>query len=188
MFTTGYSEPQLEAMNEALIDLCGRYGYRETRAAIVKLKTAFFQDKHELHSLVRTHFHHLDDYRGLDFTKVFETSKTDVYNRLTHKYRDGWSGEDDWAYAGYVEHLGSHLIDGDDCNYTGHHVYRLLSLSAGVDVAAMKSALLDHHTRSRCRCEHDCCGCWSHSASQVDVFTVGMETLFMVHVSGAQNY
>jgi hypothetical protein len=86
-----------------------------------------------------------------------------LYERLSHKYRDGWRELDDEQYVGTAKVLAYRLVndDGIDGNT---HATRVIASSAlrSVDLS---NAIADTLGGSRCRHEHDCCGCPSTYAN-----------------------
>lgn len=98
----------------------------------------------------------------------FESKKSEGWTqtasiRLTHKYADGWSGEDEWEEVGEYQNMGSvefHRGEG-----TALSVLIIRNLSIPPD--KLNQALMDTISGSHCRHDHDCCGCWSRSVRQV---------------------
>ena len=83
--------------------------------------------------------------------------------RLTHKYRDGWAGEEEWEEAGEYEVLGSVEMHRGEGTALSLQILRNLSIPSD----KLRQALTDTVSGSDCRHEHDCCGCWSRSVKEV---------------------
>jgi hypothetical protein len=85
------------------------------------------------------------------------TQQIHLYERLSHKYRDGWRDLDDEQYVGTAKVLAYRRVsdEGIDGNT---YATRVVAPSAlrGVDLS---NAIADTLSGSRCRHEHDCCGC-----------------------------
>lgn len=103
--------------------------------------------------------------------------------RLTHKYRDGWSEEDEWQEAGEYEVLGSVGIEppSDGCAMSV-----LIIKNLTINEEAVRVALMGTISGSHCRHEHDCCGCWSRSVLEVVPLTQA-KSLWAVTIAYHQN-
>ena len=85
-----------------------------------------------------------------------------LYERLTHQYRDGWSGLDDDQYVGTVKMLRPRLVRDDGID--GHKQMAHVFAPAKLGNKNLSRAIMDTLSVSRCRHEHDCCGCASTMA------------------------
>ena len=81
----------------------------------------------------------------------------ELYERLTHQYADGWRDLDDERYLGTVKMLSLRLTRDDGIDGNTH----LTRVIAPTDLSAvdLTHAIEDTLSGSRCRHEHDCCGC-----------------------------
>lgn len=87
--------------------------------------------------------------------------KTSLWLRLSHKYRDGWSGEDSHRCLGEMRLTPRRLVKAQQ-DVDGGAVYvRTATLPKGLDAKTVMQALRDTLGGSSCRHEHDCCGCAS---------------------------
>lgn len=104
--------------------------------------------------------------------------------RMTHKYRDGWSGLDQWNHVGTVKELAARRLeeprDFDDGGVVGITV-RAPAALARTD---LRDALASYYSGSSCQHEHDCCGCAFYRAS---VRRTGRRDYF-IRVSIGYNY
>lgn len=87
--------------------------------------------------------------------------KINLYERLTHKYRDGWSGEDDHKYIGEAKVLRYTPVrtrTSDD--FEGSKItHTLVVAPAALRDTDLRNSIADTMGGSSCRHEHDCCGC-----------------------------
>lgn len=81
----------------------------------------------------------------------------ELYERLTHQYRDGWRYLDDERYLGTAKLLAYRLTrdEGSDGNT---HVTRVIAPTS-LRAVDLTRAIEDSLSGSYCRHEHDCCGC-----------------------------
>lgn len=105
-----------------------------------------------------------------------------LYERLTHKYRAGWSDLDDDQFVGTVKMLRPRLVRDEGIDgYT--QVARVVAPSK-LASANLARAIMDTLSVSRCRHEHDCCGCPSTLAIAKRVsrreYAVELHTTFNV--------
>ena len=87
-----------------------------------------------------------------------------VYNRLTHRFTLGWSGEDQWGDAVTLKALPSRLTMQSNDGESVRYIQRLIAPS-DQRKADLSRAIADTMTFSNCRHEHDCCGCPSYYTS-----------------------
>jgi hypothetical protein len=81
--------------------------------------------------------------------------------RKTFKYRDGWSGNDQWDYVGPVRVTPPRITDwGNDLDY-GATYLQWVSLPRGMDATMAARAVLHTMSGGGCQHEYDCCGCVS---------------------------
>ena len=84
-----------------------------------------------------------------------------LYQRLTHRYRDGWADSDDWRYVSTARmtpwRIAQEPRDYDD----GGTSIAWLTVDRA-DPALVRQAIIDTLGGSRCRHEYDCCGCAFH--------------------------
>ena len=83
--------------------------------------------------------------------------KIDVFERLTHQYRDGWSGEDQHQYIGRAKVLRYQRLADDGIDGKSHKT--LIIAPAALRGTDLSNAIADTMGGSNCRHEHDCCGC-----------------------------
>ena len=89
--------------------------------------------------------------------------KTGLWLRLTHRYRDGWSSEDNHRYLGEIRLTPRRLVrEGEDMD-SGPVYASTATVPKGLRPKEVVQALRDTLGGSRCRHEHDCCGCASVS-------------------------
>jgi hypothetical protein len=111
---------------------------------------------------------------------------TDLYVRLTHHFAPGWSDLDDDRHVGAARLTPWRLVrppqDYDDGGvYTSTATVRTQDRRAA---RAIEQALADTLGGSRCRHEHDCCGC---SYRRVEARRVGKHR-YAVRMSVTFNY
>lgn len=81
--------------------------------------------------------------------------------RLTHKYRDGWAHEDQWGNPITFKVLAPRMTEApgeEEYDEGGTHLYRVIGHKR-MDKQAQVDALRSYFNGSKCRHEHDCCGC-----------------------------
>jgi len=105
-----------------------------------------------------------------------------LYTRLTRKYRLGWDHLDESEYTGTVKVLAPRKLSDDGID--GHtSITRVIAPSAlrSIDLSG---AIEDTMTTSRCRHEHDCCGCATTNAYARKIspreYTVYLSTYYNV--------
>ena len=104
--------------------------------------------------------------------------------RITHRYRDGWDYLDQWSDVGTAKLTPAvRTRDGNDLDDAGEFV-RFATIPAGQDRAASIKGLRDALSYSRCRCEHDCCGCTSVHASVTPISS----RRFHIRLTASRNY
>lgn len=87
--------------------------------------------------------------------------KIQLHQRITFKFAQGWDGEDEWRHVGNAKVL--HPRNAHWNGEIGGYTVRVIA-DYGIgdkDVSDAIAATLSHS----CRCEHDCCGHVSESAS-----------------------
>lgn len=110
--------------------------------------------------------------------------KINISLRCTNRYELGYASLDEWRDIGSAKLLAPRNIRSDYEYYTQDWTHRLI---VSRDVAARYSsneiqrAIGDTLSSSRCRHEHDCCGCVSYYASANRVR--GREYLVKIHSS-----
>lgn len=78
--------------------------------------------------------------------------------RLTHKYRDGWSYEDQWEVIGTRgENFNSYIFNDKEESFS--HMFDVAVFAEHGKESEIPQALRDTFSNSNCRHEHDCCGC-----------------------------
>jgi hypothetical protein len=85
------------------------------------------------------------------------THEIHLYERLSHKYRDGWRHLDDEQYAGTAKVLAYRLVSDEGIDGNTYRT-RVIAPShlRGTDLSR---SIADTLSTSYCRHEHDCCGC-----------------------------
>jgi hypothetical protein len=87
--------------------------------------------------------------------------KIQLHQRNTFQFNQGWDSEDEWQHVGDAKVLPPRNTNWDG-EYGGYTVRVIADYSIGdKDVSDAIAATLSHS----CRCEHDCCGHVSESAS-----------------------
>ena len=82
-----------------------------------------------------------------------------LYERLTFKYRDGFSSNDRWGFVGPVRVTPPRITsDGDGLDH-GATYLQWATMPRGMDYAAASRAIIHTAGGSNCRHEYDCCGC-----------------------------
>jgi len=121
--------------------------------------------------------------------------------RETHKYRDGWSHLDNWDDFPYALHLlaSKRVWDDQGESFTGEIVvrientdtkefFRVLGSDGGPEhteqLGVIFHAIADTLGGSRCRHEHDCCGCVSTSVNEIRSVT---GEYWVLQISGSRN-
>lgn len=80
-----------------------------------------------------------------------------LYKRLTHKYQDGWSSLDESVYIGTAKMLSRRMLK--DNGIDGQmHLTRVIA-PASLGNTNLSDVIHSTLSFSRCRHEHDCCGC-----------------------------
>ena len=80
-----------------------------------------------------------------------------LYERLTHKYRSGWSYLDEEAYIGTAKVLAYRKVK-DDGTDGKLHITRVIAPSSLGNVD-LSHAIASTMSQSHCRHDFDCCGC-----------------------------
>jgi len=93
--------------------------------------------------------------------------------RLTHKFAPGYADMDDYGTYRAYKVLGAvTLRHGDGESYLGTVRHRVIGHKS-VRRSEQERALLDAFNVSRCRHEHDCCGC-VHTTARVSQVKPGI--------------
>lgn len=88
-----------------------------------------------------------------------------VKERITHRYVDGWAGEDEWQYLpGKVKFLDMRLVNEGNGYDEGPTHIMWAQLPKGADPKRYARAISASMSGSACRHEYDCCGCRSVSS------------------------
>lgn len=88
--------------------------------------------------------------------------RTSLFRRLTHKYRDGWSHEDQHEYLCGAKLTPAKLVREPEGFDDGGTYIMHATVPRGFSprqARAIEQALEDSLGGSSCRHEHDCCGC-----------------------------
>lgn len=86
-----------------------------------------------------------------------------IFQRLTHKYRDGWDYLDQSEYLCTAKVTPWRMVrEPDDYSDGGTYIAHA-TVPAGTS-GKIIDALRDTFSRCDCRHEHDCCGCASRYA------------------------
>lgn len=96
------------------------------------------------------------------------TTTEHIYKRLTHRYRDGWSGLDESKYLASLRLTAPKLIEAPVDFDQGGTFERVARLPAGLSRhqrADLAQAVASTLGGSRCTHEHDCCGCARRSVT-----------------------
>ncbi len=104
--------------------------------------------------------------------------------RSTFRYADGWDSLDTWNDVGTAKvtplrQLTKRLDHEVGPTFVAHAV-----IPRGQDARASQLALEDTYSGTRCRCEHDCCGCATRTAR---VARTGKRR-FLVRIAVHYNY
>ncbi len=86
-----------------------------------------------------------------------------LYERLTHKYRSGWSYLDEETYIGTAKVLAYRKVK-DDGMDGKLHITRVIA-PASLGNVDLSYAIVETMSQSHCRHDFDCCGCATVSAS-----------------------
>ena len=93
-------------------------------------------------------------------------SPVELNKRLTYRYNSGYSYLDEHEYLGSAVAVAATSHKGND-EYWRNTLLVKVSDCDGVEPDDMETALMDTFSGSRCRHEHDCCGCVNTSVSRV---------------------
>ena len=80
-----------------------------------------------------------------------------LYTRLTHDYALGWDHLDESDYVCIVKALKPRLLE--DNGIDGRTMITRVIAPSALRSIDLSGAIEDTMTTSRCRHEHDCCGC-----------------------------
>lgn len=83
--------------------------------------------------------------------------KIDLYERLTHQYRDGWRDLDEDKFIGTAKVLRYQRLADDGID--GKSFKTLVFAPSALRGTDLSNAIADTLGGSNCRHEHDCCGC-----------------------------
>lgn len=93
---------------------------------------------------------------------------TDLWLRQTHSYVDGYSGEDTWTHLAKGRVLGRRILSTSREPNTRRYIFTVvvpkLPRTRKMNRKVVR-AIEDTLSGSQCRHEHDCCGCWTATAS-----------------------
>ena len=104
--------------------------------------------------------------------------------RTTFKYVAGWSHLDEWDQIGSYTHESAKPERWDDYGES-YSQFMIVRVDAPNEIdGAIREALRDSMSGSRCRHEHDCCGCVSRDVSRVRKLRGGK---WAVRLSGSRN-
>lgn len=95
--------------------------------------------------------------------------KTELIQRLTYNFADGWSAFDDVASLGTLTLTPPRLIKAGNGHDQGGTYVQHATLPKGVPRMIAKAALADTMGGTSCRHEHDCCGCEIRSIQSLKV-------------------
>ncbi len=82
-----------------------------------------------------------------------------IYSRLTRLYVDGWRYLDEHRYLGTVKLLAGKTVDKGNGYDRGPTFVNQVYAPAHLSSQNLTAAIADTLGGSRCRHEHDCCGC-----------------------------
>lgn len=86
-----------------------------------------------------------------------------LYERLSHKYRDGWRHLDNEIFVATVKATPPKWVEeGNSIDDGGAYIMHVRAPSGAPD---LRKPLRDTLSDSGCRHDFDCCGCQSTSAS-----------------------
>jgi hypothetical protein len=111
-------------------------------------------------------------------------TKQFIEERLTSRYVDSCSHLDQWGQSFEIKVLGDKLLDegnGYDVGPTTR--FRVIG-PKGADQKVLQRTISQNMSYGGCSHEHDCCGCWSASASVTKV----RKGVFSVLLSTSRNY
>lgn len=111
--------------------------------------------------------------------------------RETHRYNDGWAYLDQHKYLGECRAIAATKECGND-EYWSNTVAVAVFQEHDATREEIEEAIIDTLSGSRCRHEHDCCGCVSRSASKVRkmkdvVLDCRSAELYAVRISCSRN-
>lgn len=112
----------------------------------------------------------------------------DLSIRMTHRYRSGWAGLDDWKSVGQfeIEARGKAEEDEEDmCEGRSQPLFVRVEKARKVTDDTIRRALQSQFSYSHCQHEYDCCGCRSYHA--FDVRKLGKGYWLVVQTS-SRNY
>ncbi len=104
--------------------------------------------------------------------------------RKTHRYADGWADLDESRYLGRMKLTAPRVLVPGNGYDRGPVFIQRVRVPSGLKREDVKQALMDTLGGSRCRHEHDCCGCASR---HVQVRALGNRD-FAVRTSLTFNY
>ena len=105
--------------------------------------------------------------------------------RKTHRYRDGWSYEDEWEEIGEFEVMARGEKAYDDESYEEAFTQNLfVHVKSEASEEDIRRALQNTLSGSSCRHDYDCCGCYSYYA----VASPLTRDYWLVKYSGSRNY
>lgn len=90
------------------------------------------------------------------------TTKIHLYQRLTYKYRLGWDYLDNFDAIGTATMTAPKLVSDNGIDGKTHTAR--VKAPATLGNQNISKAISDTLTTSRCRHEHDCCGCATTTA------------------------
>ena len=109
--------------------------------------------------------------------------KFDLDERLTFKYNDGFSHEDEWQKFGDAQIEASSSDDNDRATFMITCI-----TDEECSMQRIRRALFQNFSRSGCGCEHDCCGCVSAHAQITFLTRIVGVWYFRVDVFYSSNY
>ena len=110
--------------------------------------------------------------------------KVYLRERLTHKYRDGYSELDRWDAIGTVKVLAPKRVREPENYDDGGEVQFRVIAPAALATRDLSDAIYQEFSGTSCQHEHDCCGCALYRA---DVTRVARRE-YSVVVSKGYNY
>lgn len=104
--------------------------------------------------------------------------------RTSRQFSDGYAGLDGGRYLGRMKLTKPRLLKAGNGYDIGHTFIQRARVPAGLDRKVVMQGLIDTMGGSRCRHEHDCCGC---ATRHVQVRAIGNRD-FAVRTSLTFNY
>lgn len=105
-----------------------------------------------------------------------------IYERLTHKYVDGWRELDREKFVATVQSTPPRLVrEGNGHDDMGSYI---MHVRAPRDAPDLRQGLRDTFSGSNCRHEYDCCGCTTRRAAVNKVSARD----YVLRVSVSRNY